>query len=388
MERRLRSAGAAQHEVALKLSRWITIAALTCLLVAVAYLPPQPGPDRYTMLSATSSEEARLDLINRARQRTDELLASLRSHDSLRAAVRAAGTRTGGVTLAVEGAVRDDRRRTIRGALEHVWQQAHGPNGTGLLVRLELSASRRYITTYALPQALDGRTCAVSLTIDPTIQWVRMNSVLGAANLESVLLESLGPCLYYTAFGPPGPQIERWLQERSFKLANSANWNGPPPQARWQGYEEQQLVFSNMSFDALACTAGRLERCRPAIEHTNKEENFRVRPAAARVAGVFQRSYWPRNFLSDDFYLSSLVREMGRDRFAQFWHSTAPVDSAFAAAFGQSIETWTSRWARGFTPELKPFGPAPRPIAVLFALAMAAVAIAGVGAGVMRRQVG
>jgi len=291
------------------------------------------------------------------------------------------------VTVVVHGALPEARARTIRNAAERVWQRAHGPDGTRLLILLEIRRSRSYTTTYALPQALDGRTCAVSFIIDPTIEWVRINSVIGSAHVESLLLESLGPCLYYAAFGPPGPHIEAWLLERSYKLANSAEWHGPPPRSRWEGWEQPEVVISNMSFDAIACTAGRLERCRAAVEHTNNEENFRVRPQVARIAGVFQRSYWPRNFLSDDYYLASLVREMGRDRFAQFWRSTAPVDSAFAAAFGQSIETWTSQWARGYVPVLAPFGPAPRAIAVLYAIGLAALAAGLAAAAVMRRQV-
>ena len=370
----------------MRVSRWTAIAALMCMLLTVAYLPPQPLSDEYTSPLAPSREEARLNVINRARQRTEDLLSSLRSHDSVRAAVRAGGPRMGDVTVVVHGKVPGERELKIRSAVEHVWQQAHGPDGTRLLVMLEVSRSRRYTTTYALPQALDGRTCAVSLAIDPTIEWVRLNSVIGAAEIEPLLLESLGPCLYYTAFGRPGPHIESWLRERSFKLANSGNWHGPPPRTRWEG-QPLDMVFSNMSFDAAACTTGRLGRCRTAVEHTNNEENFRVRPEPARLAGVFQRSYWPRNFLSDDYYLASLVREMGRDRFAQFWRSTAPLDSAFTSAFGQSIETWTTHWARGFVPDMPPLGPAPRPIAVLFAVGVAAVAVAVAAAAVMRRQV-
>src|SRR6266540_689955 len=72
LERRLWVARAAQHEVAVTLSRWIAIAALACLLVAVAYLPPQPSAFEYNLPSAASPEDARLNLINHARQRTEE----------------------------------------------------------------------------------------------------------------------------------------------------------------------------------------------------------------------------------------------------------------------------------------------------------------------------
>jgi hypothetical protein len=78
---------------------------------------------------------------------------------------------------------------------------------------------------------------------------------------------------------------------------------------------------------------------------------------------------------------------MGRDRFSSFWRSTAPVDSAFRAAFGQPLDQWTARWARAGLPDFPPFGPAPRPIAIVFALPLGIVALAGAVAVATRRQV-
>jgi hypothetical protein len=78
---------------------------------------------------------------------------------------------------------------------------------------------------------------------------------------------------------------------------------------------------------------------------------------------------------------------MGRERFARFWRSSAPVDSAFLQAFGQPIDAWTARWARRFASDAPPFSPAPRPVAVVFGLALAFTAL-GVTLGyAARRQV-
>ena len=66
---------------------------------------------------------------------------------------------------------------------------------------------------------------------------------------------------------------------------------------------------------------------------------------------------------------------MGRERFARFWRSSAPVDSAFALAFGESLDRWTMDWARRVVPELPPLGPAPRGQAVFFSLAFAALVL-------------
>lgn len=39
--------------------------------------------------------------------------------------------------------------------------------------------------------------------------------------------ESLAPCVFYAAFGPAGPQVERWLFHRGFDLARAADWREP-----------------------------------------------------------------------------------------------------------------------------------------------------------------
>jgi hypothetical protein len=43
-------------------------------------------------------------------------------------------------------------------------------------------------------------------------------------------------------------------------------------------------------------------------------------------------------------FLADAVRELGSARFAQFWTSSAPLESAFAGAANVSLDEWTARW--------------------------------------------
>ncbi|HXO85243.1 MAG TPA: hypothetical protein VN803_06935, partial [Gemmatimonadales bacterium] len=198
--------------------------------------------------------------------------------------------------------------------------------------------------------------------------------------LEPWVRQMIAPCLYYGAFGQPGPHVETWLSQNSFRPAYSADWTTPPPVVRVEDIQGgHDFLLSNSSFDALACTDGRVERCREALT----EPPMLERTPRLRV----RRSYWAQGFLTDDHYLAALVHQMGRERFGQFWRSAAPLDSAFASAFGEPLEAWTAKWAHAFVPDLPPFGPAPRPRGASLAVLLAAIAVAASVTYVTRRQV-
>lgn len=391
MGRRVRIAGVAQYEVAVSAWRWTAIVGLTCLALAAAYLPPQPGREAYARPEDELGAAVRLNLVNRVYERTRRQLADLRFRDSLRAAVRRAGSQLADVEVVIRGGLPEASRRELRVAVERVWQRTQAAPGTRLLVLLDVpSVSQRWHPpSYVLPSAIDGRTCAASLMLNWNVSWLR-NQVTTerGTNLQPWLIDALGPCLYYGAFGQPGPRIEAWLRDRSFKIANSADWDAAPPTVSLRDEPHMvDMIISDMSFDALGCADGQLPRCREAVMHASYESGFRLNPESG-IAGVVRQAYWPRSFAADDHYLAALVKDMGHDRFGRFWRSTSSVDSAFVSAFDQPIEVWTAQWARKFAPELPPFGPAPRPIAAIFGLAMVAIAIAATAAFVMRRQVG
>jgi hypothetical protein len=78
---------------------------------------------------------------------------------------------------------------------------------------------------------------------------------------------------------------------------------------------------------------------------------------------------------------------MGRERFAEFWQSSLPVDSAFHRAFGVSIEQWTMQWARDQVGDWE-VGPGPTVGVTLSALMVAGVLVTASALLVAWRQVG
>ena len=43
--------------------------------------------------------------------------------------------------------------------------------------------------------------------------------------------------------------------------------------------------------------------------------------------------------------ISAMITEFGRERFQKFWSSDQPFEPAFRAAFGESLGSWSARWA-------------------------------------------
>lgn len=375
----------------MSVARWTAIALLSCLALAAAYLPPQATADRFASRHVEAGSRARLDLLNVAYQRTADLLAITRFRDSLGTAVRAHHGMDD-LTVVIRRAMPAASQRALQAAVARVWRRAAPAPNAHLIVIVEPATRRSFQPEYVFPVALDGRTCAVKLMLDWNVTWLVHSpddAVAHVGQLESWLTEALGPCLYYAAFGQPGPHIERWLEERYFKVANTADWDSTPPtidvREEPQAYD---MVIGDMTFDALGCLNGQLPRCREAVAHSPDQGlRFSGRLMGPIVTGVVRRAFWPRSFPIDDHYLSALVHDMGHERFARFWRSSAPLDSAFLGAFGQPLDVWTEHWARAFAPGLPPFTPAPRGRAVLFSILTLVVAVGTAAALVVRRQV-
>lgn len=372
--------------MALTVSRWTTLAGLGCLVIAIAYLPPQPLERRDTPEGTATPERKRHQLISRAQNNARQLLLEVQFRDSLRRALSTVRPGAPAVTVTVAGPVPGSSRRELNVAMARLWESVDPvPEArVALFVHARKRGWQRY---YVLPHVLDGRTCVASISIDWGVRWLlKPTSSEAGTNLRPWLRDAIAPCLYYAVFGRPGPAIEAWLTEREFRPAYLADWDAPRTTLLPRDDQERDVynyLLSQASFDALACADGDLPRCRQALLSPAREK---IR--ARRVAGLIRRNVWSLGFPGEERYLAALVRDMGRERFARFWRSSAPVDSAFLAAFDQPIEAWTARWTGDFASDVPPFSPAPRPRAVFFSLALAAIAIAVAAGLVTRRQVG
>jgi hypothetical protein len=91
-----------------------------------------------------------------------------------------------------------------------------------------------------------------------------------------------------------------------------------------------------------ACWLGNTHACEALIVDSMPESS-----RDKRVAGVYQR---PTNGLDDlwfDAYpqfLSDMHRDIGADRFAEFWSSADEPAVAFLNATGLSLGAWTHKW--------------------------------------------
>ncbi|MBP6669323.1 MAG: hypothetical protein KA180_07735 [Gemmatimonadales bacterium] len=210
--------------------------------------------------------------------------------------------------------------------------------------------------------------------------------------------ESLAPCVFYAAFGPAGPQVERWLFHRGFDLARAADWWEPAVardsarlDVRWWSPALVAYMFDRAwqplgSIALMACRAGRSASCAPALLGRS---DVRIAPVQYDRAQVLSALAWwgYESELGVQGLARDLVREFGPQRFRAFWTSPAPPAQAFEGAFGVRFDAWAPRWvpaALGRTV----VGPSLRVGGVLAWLSVVGLALGGAVLMARRRQLG
>lgn len=386
--------------MALTLRHWVLAAATGCATLAVGFLPPPTEPAPEAQRAATRDRTAR-NLIAGAIHEDYRLALVLRRRDDAMAEVGRLGVRSGVAPVVLVDPRRPragatPRARAVRQTVDSAGPLL-APLDTTVRVAVVLTADTGFAApvaggwvglrevTYVLPEGTDGRTCLVLVTRNAS----RSRSGIGL----------LGPCAFYAAFGHPGAGVRRWLQAVSYSPALESDWRGPRPTGRSEDLELldfvsearqwglQEVVFGRayggMSYTAGGCAAGRLARCAELADRL-APPYARAQPGRGIRAAVVTRFWW-----TDDgnWMLADLTREMGRERFATFWGSPLPRDSAFRAAFGMSLEEWMQRWLAARRPGVR-VGPAIRPASALLGLLLAGALVAGGALYTTRRQIG
>lgn len=190
----------------------------------------------------------------------------------------------------------------------------------------------------------------------------------------------IGPCLYYAAFGAPGPSVARWLRDGGWRLSHVTDWQAPPPPlnasrrvgpASYEAFVYQPRDWTTTT--GLGCLAGESGACTAALLLPARNDADTVwRSHVVSAVGANENLFrFPRGRsalgLSEGWLLSEMVRTLGRERFASFWRSSQPLDDAFRAAANESLDAWVHDWA------VRTYGPLP---------IGAGVTLAGVVAGV------
>ena len=248
--------------------------------------------------------------------------------------------------------------------------------GTGVLIYNQASFIERAWRAAYLGALISRRGGATwCLAIIPGELRPDGSVLAGKRSLE----RALSPCVLLAAFGEPGTGPRSWLQAGGYRVARSSLWltRGPngleqagevpwAPLYDFSAEERRSTGFSLLeSVGALnlvmlltppywlggpgvRCLVGEVGACEAGVQSV----------AGSRGASGFPRDLtWPSQFSFQpgvtlttprppaEFFLSDLIRDKGRERFRTFWTSDQPLPHAFAAAFGEPLGAWTSRWA-------------------------------------------
>jgi hypothetical protein len=201
----------------------------------------------------------------------------------------------------------------------------------------------------------------------------------------------LGPCTFWAKYGPPGPAIQAWLVRGGYGFADATeslvldDETEVRPRRRVfglrQGWYGEPLVGER-------CLSGRKGACAEAVMDSGAYRwgwwRGRVSLPDAPPAYV-RENYAPITFgYLDGAMLAGLEQRHGREAFTKFWQSRQPVESAFQAAFGLSLDDYVREWGRDVYGS-EPIGPRMSLVTVLLSL-LTVGGLVGVGLRIVQRR--
>ena len=338
---------------------WVAGTTGVCAIIAVTLLPPQ-APESRRRAQRLTPERVAAQSIGRQLAIARRQLAVLEKRDAVLSRLSRERTDPNEPVIFAHSAFPVPLLEAMETELRAVWGRNTSSNG----IRLAIDAD--YVTDdhsptgvwYLLPHATDGSTCLISVTaggrqsvlLDEGAHPADVLELFGWANSIS-----RGPCIFYAAFGTPEPDIEKWLDSWNFAFARLADWDTEqqPSDERMTPVAVDALLGLLRTreiggiWDAMACAGGRQERCRAIMLADDvgsqlSASRYSREPRMPGYVAVNQRAYVFRSATAH--FLSDVVREVGPDRFREFWTSDLPVDQAFASVVGRDIGEWTSDW--------------------------------------------
>ncbi len=259
---------------------------------------------------------------------------------------------------------------------------------------------------YAIPEAMDGTTCLSSVRLNLRVATAELARRVQPIDILQRQIDrytmsgasvSRGPCAFYAAFGQPGTHVREWLVSNNLDFARLADWARPQPNVEPPNRIPSSLRYRTVSrglamsrLDSYACASGRAARCRAALfadtelERTNRA-TLRRYPREGNLEGWFRTSFASTFGPPTSHFLSDVVREVGPERFQEFWTSDLPVDETFASIVGRDIGEWTSDWIAAEIGRYH-FGPGVRAGELLVVVLLAGIgALVGAGVAVRRK---
>jgi hypothetical protein len=284
-------------------------------------------------------------------------------------------------TILIDQSLPNDIRRRLGAALASQWQTLVPRSGLPVAIaivvdtvksphghiRLHQFAGSTPIESF-LPSAETGGAC-ISLAHLAGIGTGNMRGIVMQNLLSSETIAALlNPCALLATFGRPGPHVSEWLQSGAWSEARFADWGTAP--SPWKAVvrpdgqgtkapgwldglgDPTWHIRGYVAQSGIACLAGESGTCAKILlnnRRTSADSAWRSSVVSSSGTNAFA-FYLPSAPAplgpAGGWVVSEMVRTLGRERFARFWHSSLPVDSAFHDASGQRLDDWVRDWGR------------------------------------------
>ena len=220
--------------------------------------------------------------------------------------------------------------------------------------------------------------------LNPSNQWPSIGEEANPARA----VDELGACAFVARFGLPGVRVDEWFRTSGFTLAERGN-RGTPDLTQNAGPLSDNFTMSvDYMLPLRSCLGGWDSSCAELFFPDPHPVNRYVWGRATADLGsvVIESGNFSNNVFNSVFGETALARlaDQHPDAFGEFWRSDAPVEEAFASAFGMSPAEWLrSGFVDVSTAE---FGPAPSGVEWAVALAWASLlALIGILREIKRR---
>ena len=325
--------------------RWILLPVLGAAALAVVILPPRPLPQSYALLPyalgfernqfAEDVQMLHRRIVRVSRDRLREAVAArLHGAADVRASHDARSLRSVREPIVVvrDADVPEAVARRWLGSVER--ELALFPRASGAGVPLILALHTRdprtppggngSSYTYAARfQYASGTERACIVDVGLLGRWEARHDRFDMP--EWLRGEVVGRCGFYARYGFPGPDVRRWAGLGSrwtrewFGAAGVfARPRGAPDTVAWRG------PYGGVPWQELTCLRGAAPSC---------ERLAGLRPSSRGWMDLYD--YYGRWFDEGPHRIIAwLITQRGPERFASFWASPLPVDSALRAAYG------------------------------------------------------
>ena len=373
--------------MAFRMRHWIGVTVAGMALLAVWRLPLDSFPTRGADLRP--AEHVRHEALAKEFRETGEILRRVLWSDSL-SALTVREARDGVVVTSGRVTATDAQRMELTDQLERlvrseiaqlparvdvVFGYAVQRSDHGRLPDMA-GAGRTRTETYA--GSVDGTDYCMQVRVTSRVQ-TDLVALLRGDDAHGVTLGSgtLGPCRFYLAYGLPGPDVARWLEEggvgyaRStgvgdgtngldFPTTDDGDWLRTQRFSRSSIFGYNMLAHVNRPIEADRCVTGDAGSCAYLFENPAAADPILARqldvvrqsPAISIGTVSSHFSFMPE----EEFLLSDLEAEFGAEAFARFWTSNDELEAAFESAFGIDAGSWTLGWIAR-SREIEPPGP-------------------------------